>query len=147
MCYAQAVDLTILQALNAIAAEQAKLTKRTLQHVHQFLDYMATNPDAIIRYRASEMVLNVHSDASFQSASRARSRAGGYFFPCRCSPGRPAHQNKWSCPCTLHHPKISSSFSCRSRTGGIILQCPRSKNNEAPPPRIGPPPATHSHPH
>ena len=26
------------------------------------------------------MVLNVHSDASFQSANRTRSRAGGYFF-------------------------------------------------------------------
>ena len=26
------------------------------------------------------MILNMHSDASFQGASRARSRAGGYFF-------------------------------------------------------------------
>ena len=69
--YARDVDLTILQALNAIAAEQAKPTERTLQRVHQFLDYMATNPEATIRYRASKMILNVHLDASFQSASRA----------------------------------------------------------------------------
>ena len=60
--------------------EQAHPTERTLQRVKQFLDYMATNPDVVIRYHASNMVLNVHSDASFHSASRARSRAGGYFF-------------------------------------------------------------------
>ena len=41
---------------------------------------MATNPDAIIRFRASDMLLNVHSDASYLSAPKARSRAGGYFF-------------------------------------------------------------------
>ena len=78
--YARAVDLTILQALNAIAAEQAHPTKLTLQRVHQFLDYMATNPDATIRYHASNMVLNAHSNASFHSASRARFHSGGYFF-------------------------------------------------------------------
>jgi len=33
-----------------------------------------------IRYRASDMILNVHSDASYLSAPKARSRAGGYFF-------------------------------------------------------------------
>ena len=78
--YARAVDVTILQALNAIAADQAHPTERTLERVDQFLDYMATNPNAVIRYRASDMILNVHSDASFQTASKARSRAGGYFF-------------------------------------------------------------------
>jgi hypothetical protein len=38
------------------------------------------NPDAKIRYPASDMILNVHSDASYLSAPRAHSRAGGYFF-------------------------------------------------------------------
>ena len=78
--YARAVDVTILHALNAIAADQAHPTERTIARVEQFLDYMATNPNAVIRYRASDMILNVHSDASFQTASKARSRAGGYFF-------------------------------------------------------------------
>ena len=41
---------------------------------------MATNPDTVIRYRTSNMVLNVHSDASFNSLSRANSRSAGYFF-------------------------------------------------------------------
>ena len=41
---------------------------------------MWTHPDAIIRYRASDMILNIHSDASYLSAPKACSQAGGYFF-------------------------------------------------------------------
>jgi len=78
--YAQAINMAILLALNAITGAQAAPTQNTLKRVHQLLDYMATNPDAIVRYRASDMVLNVHSDASYLSAPKARSRAGGYFF-------------------------------------------------------------------
>jgi hypothetical protein len=38
---------------------------------------MWTHPDAIIRYHASDMILNVHSDASYLSAPKAHSQAGG----------------------------------------------------------------------
>jgi hypothetical protein len=78
--YTQAVDPTILMALSAIAAQQSALTEETLARVNQFLNYMWTHPDAKIRYRASDMILNVHSDASYLSAPKSRSRAGGYFF-------------------------------------------------------------------
>ena len=78
--YARAVDMTILHALSEIASQQAKPTKRTMARVKQLLDYMHTHPDAKIRFRASDMVLNLHSDALYLSAANARSRAGGYFF-------------------------------------------------------------------
>ena len=78
--YARAVDPTILMALSEIASQQNKPTEVTMKWVNQFLDYMATNPHAKIRYRASDMILNLHSDASYLSAANARSRAGGYFF-------------------------------------------------------------------
>ena len=78
--YARAVDPTILMALSDIATQQNKPTENTKKRVDQFLDYMATHPMAKIRYKASDMVLNIHSDASYLSAPRARSRAGGYFF-------------------------------------------------------------------
>ena len=71
---------TILMALSAIAAQQCAPTEETLDHVYQFLDYMWTDPDAKIRYRASDMILSVHSDASCLSAPKACSRVGGYFF-------------------------------------------------------------------
>ena len=78
--YARAVDLTMLVALGTIATEQARPTQSTLDKVEQFLDYAASNPSAILTFHASDMVLAVHSDASYLSESNARSRAGGHFF-------------------------------------------------------------------
>jgi hypothetical protein len=43
------------------------------------LDYLATHPGATIRYHASHMILQIHSDASYLSVSNARSRLGGLF--------------------------------------------------------------------
>ena len=63
-----------------MASENSNPTERTLKRVHQFLDYMETHPNTVIRFRASDMILYVHSDASYLSAGRACSRAGGYFF-------------------------------------------------------------------
>jgi hypothetical protein len=48
--------------------------------VRWLLDYVATNSDAILTYRKSDMVLAVHSDASYLSEAAARSRVGGHFF-------------------------------------------------------------------
>jgi hypothetical protein len=50
--------------LNDIATEQTKATEKTQAATHQMLDYLATHPDATIRYHASEMILHIHSDAS-----------------------------------------------------------------------------------
>jgi hypothetical protein len=76
--YARAIDCTMLVALSALAS--AKTTHATAQAVTQLLNYAATHPDAILQYRASDMVLHVHSDASYLSESQARSRAGGFFY-------------------------------------------------------------------
>ena len=51
-----------------------------MKKAEQFLDYAATHPDAIVTYRASNMVLGIHSDASYLSETGARSRAGGHFY-------------------------------------------------------------------
>jgi hypothetical protein len=50
------------------------------------LDYLATHPDATIRYHASDMVLHIHSDASYLSVSNTCSRLGGLFFLGNKSP-------------------------------------------------------------
>ena len=62
--YGRAIDSTILMPLSAIASTQAEPTEEPLERVKQFLDYAASNPDAILTYSASDMVLAVHSDAS-----------------------------------------------------------------------------------
>jgi hypothetical protein len=63
--YARAVDCTMLVALGSIAA--AKTTQATSQAVIQLLNYAAINPDATPEYKASDMCLHVHSDASYFS--------------------------------------------------------------------------------
>jgi len=78
--YARAVDPTILVALSAIASQQAAPTQNTKAKVMQLLQYCASQEDAVLTYRASDMVLAVHSDAGYLSERQARSRAGGHFF-------------------------------------------------------------------
>jgi hypothetical protein len=70
----------MLGALSAIASEQAAPTQTTMRKVDQFLDYVASQEEAVLTYKASNMVLAVHSDASYLSEPKARSRAGGHFF-------------------------------------------------------------------
>jgi hypothetical protein len=65
--YAIAVDPTILMPINDIATEQTKATEKTQAATNQLLDYLATHPDANIRYHASDMILHIHSDASYLS--------------------------------------------------------------------------------
>jgi len=46
--YCRATDTTIPAALSELSQQQTKATENTMQHCKQFLDYMATHPDAII---------------------------------------------------------------------------------------------------
>ena len=78
--YGRAVDSTMLTALSSIASTQAEPTEETMENIKLFLDYAASHQDAILTYQASDMVLIVHSDASYLSEPKARSRAGGHFF-------------------------------------------------------------------
>eukprot|EP00957_Ditylum_brightwellii_P048475 3678307-Ditylum_brightwellii.AAC.1 len=63
----------MLVGINSIAAQQAALTENTAAAIMYLLNYVATHPDAVIRYSASRMVLHIHSDASFMLESCARS--------------------------------------------------------------------------
>ncbi|KAL7523430.1 hypothetical protein ACHAWF_000517 [Thalassiosira exigua] len=77
--YTRAVDSTMLTALSALASKQTHPTKATMKKCKQFLDCAATQEDAILTYRASDMILAIHSNALL-SEPKAPSRAGGYFF-------------------------------------------------------------------
>jgi hypothetical protein len=59
----------MLVALGSIASAQSKGTEATAMACIQLLNYFATHPDAIIRYQASGMIIHVHSDASYLTAS------------------------------------------------------------------------------
>jgi hypothetical protein len=61
--YSRAVEPTVLMPLNDIATEQTKATEKTQAITNQLLDYLA--------YHASDMILHIHSDASYLSVSNA----------------------------------------------------------------------------
>jgi hypothetical protein len=70
----------MLTALSSILSAQAKPTKATMASVKLFLDYAATHPHAVLTYHASNMVLVIHSNASYLSKPKARSQASSHFF-------------------------------------------------------------------
>ena len=71
---------TLLFPVSAIALQYSNPTEDTLEQTKQFLDYVATQEEAVRTYNASVMQLAAHSDASYLSEPNARSRAGGNFF-------------------------------------------------------------------
>jgi hypothetical protein len=91
--YARAVDPTMQHALNRLAATQSKGTQATVAALVHFLNYCETHPDACICYEASDMILRVHSDASYLTELGARSRAGGHFYLSKAANVPPPPRN------------------------------------------------------
>ena len=67
-------------ALSTIAMSQAKPTTLTMECCIQLLDYLVTHSNTKIRFYVTYMIMNIHSDASYLSESKARNRACGHFF-------------------------------------------------------------------
>ena len=51
-----------------------------MERCTQLLDYRAGHADTKVRFHASDMIMNIHLDASYLSKAKARSRACGHFF-------------------------------------------------------------------
>jgi hypothetical protein len=77
--YVQAVDMTVLMALSIIAVEQTKAAEQTMSCCRQLLDYLLGHSGAKIHFHVSDMILNIHLDASFLS-HKVRSQACSQFF-------------------------------------------------------------------
>jgi len=72
--------MTVLMALCSTAVEQTKATEKTLGRCLQLLDYLASNSEVKVRYHVSDMIMNIHLDASYLLETKARSRACGHLF-------------------------------------------------------------------
>ena len=70
----------MLAALRSISTQQAKGTEQTCANTLWFLNYNATHPNDTIRYTDSDMVLHIHSNASYLSKHQSHRRAGGNYF-------------------------------------------------------------------
>ena len=72
----------MLVALGELGTKQTLgvATKKIANDVTHFPNYCQTNPNAQIKYHASEIVLHVDSDTSYLSISKARSRVRGHHY-------------------------------------------------------------------
>jgi hypothetical protein len=91
--YAQAVDATMLPAINEISGSQATPTEKTLSACKMLLNYAATYLLAILRYHASDMVLHTDTDAAYLVLPNARSRYAGHYILSDTPPLPPAMPN------------------------------------------------------
>ena len=74
--YSRAVDPSICTAVHALGSVQSKPTKNDMLNMHRLLQYVSTHQNIGIRYYASNMILQIMSDASFLSRPMARSVMG-----------------------------------------------------------------------
>jgi hypothetical protein len=112
----------ILQLLYEIAAKQSQPTVNTTKRSQQLMDYLVTQEPAVLKYRKSDMMLAVHSNASYLNEEEAQSQpAATTSYLKTYPPPRTTEQFttsskslKESChpqpklnsvPCTLMHPK------------------------------------------
>jgi hypothetical protein len=120
--YAGAVDITVLMALSSIGIE-TKGTTNTMVKAKQLLDYLATNPDATIWFRSCDMIMNVHSDASYLSEADARSRACEHFFMgWTAKDGNPIKLNgAFFTLCAILRFVVASA--AKAELGALLLNC------------------------
>ncbi len=78
--YAQAVNMTVLMALSTITAKQTIATAQMLERCRQMIDYLAHNANSKVRFQASDMIMNIHLDASYLSEAKALSQTCGHLF-------------------------------------------------------------------
>ncbi len=78
--YARAVDVMVLMALSTIVSKQTTGTEQMMEKTLQVLDYLVEHPNATVKFRALDMVMNIHSDASYLTEPKACSRACRHFF-------------------------------------------------------------------
>ena len=76
----QAIDNTMLPALNNIATTTVNSTEVTLKATKHLLNYTASNSNTSIKYRVSDMILQTHSNTVYLINPKAHSYAGGYYF-------------------------------------------------------------------
>ena len=80
MHYEWSLDPTILQAMNGIFRVQSRPTQDTEEKARMLLGYAAMYPNEIHRYKASNMVLHVDSDAAYISMPEARISYAGHLY-------------------------------------------------------------------
>ena len=78
LCFEKATNETMGQGLNQLSTK-SEGSETTLTAQQHFLNYCYWNPEPVKLYKANDMILFVHSDASYLTAPGSKSRAGDFF--------------------------------------------------------------------
>jgi hypothetical protein len=78
--YSRTVDPSMLTAVHELGSVQANPTIKDMLKMERLLQYLFTHRNYGIRYYASNMQLQVQSDASYLSRPRAKSVSGVLFY-------------------------------------------------------------------
>jgi hypothetical protein len=89
-----------------------------MRHTQKLLDYLATQEDAVLTYNASDMILAVHSNASYLSKPKAQSQAGGHVF---LSSNTPIPPNSGAVLNIAHIIKHVMSSATEAELAGIYI--------------------------
>jgi hypothetical protein len=94
-----------------------------MEKAKQLLDYLAMNSNATMRFKASDMIMNVHSDASYLSDANAQSRAcGHYFMGWDTTDGDPIKLNSaFFTLCTIL--RFVVAFAAEAELRALFLNC------------------------
>jgi hypothetical protein len=106
-----------------------------MQKCLQFLNYAASQEDAIITYRASNMRLTIHSNASYLSEPNAQSRAGGHMFMV----GTENIHQQWSGTQYFADNKSSDVSAAEAELGALFINAKMAVSMQHTPKEIGHP--------
>ncbi len=110
-------------ALSLIAIEQTKGTTNTMQKAKQLLDYLATYPDATFCFRASDMIMNVYSDASYLSKSDVQSQVCRHFCMGWSPKDRDPIKLNGACFILCAILRLIVAFAAEAKLGSLFLNC------------------------
>ncbi len=91
-----------------------------MKKIEQFLNYTSTNPNAVVTYHASNMVLTGHSNALYLSKSNAQSRARDHFF---MSSNVELLPNNSVVSTVLQIIKAVMSSAAEAKVGALFINC------------------------
>ncbi len=92
----------------------------------QLLDYLATNPNDMVRFHAFDMILNIHSTALYLLEANAHSQAcGNFFVGWRTDPTKPIKVNgAFFTLCLILHFVVASAAEAKTRA--LFLNCKKA---------------------
>ena len=99
--------------------QQSAPTQTKLNKFKRLLDYVATYPDATIRYKASKMVLQVDTDAAYLVLLKAQSHCAGHYYLTNDDITNPPPNGPIFTLCKTIHNVDSSS--AEAETSGTFL--------------------------